>query len=218
MKKQTFLIVLTVLIFTVLIFSACGKTGNVGTVQPTDNNASNANQKPVTNSTPANIGAKDVTGNECRICDFDYASYKGDLKKEEIEGLLLALNDEYHALAVYDEVNKNFGDPRPFINIRQAEEKHAARLQELFKTYQIPIPENPWPGNVARFSSVAEACRAGVDAEIANRDLYQNLFKSTDREDILTVYRALKAASEDNHLPAFERCGAGGGGPKRGNK
>ena len=76
--------------------------------------------------------------NECKICDFDFASYKGDLKKEEIDGLLLALNDEYHALATYQQINKDFGDPRPFSNIVQAEAKHAERLKQIFETYKMP--------------------------------------------------------------------------------
>jgi hypothetical protein len=73
----------------------------------------------------------------------------------------------------------------------------------------VQIPDNKWFGNAPKFQSVAEACKAGVDAEIVNRDLYTKLFETTKREDILVVYRALQKASEENHLPAFERCGGG---------
>lgn len=149
--------------------------------------------------------------NECKICNFDYASYKGDLKKEEIEGLLLALNDEYLAWATYDQINKDFNNPRPFINIQQAEARHAERLKTVFKTYNLPVPENKWIGDVPKFETVTEACKAGVEAEIANRNLYKRLFETTTREDILIVYRALQRASEENHLPAFQRCGEGRG-------
>lgn len=181
------------------------------------------NQLPSTSAanspTPAAVAEvvkKEISTNECRICDFDYANYKGDLKKEEIEGLLLALNDEYHALAIYEKVNKDFESPRPFVNIERAEAQHAERLKQIFKTYNVPVPENIWLGNAPEFKSVAEACRAGVEGEIINRDLYKKLFETTKREDILTVYRALQSASEENHLPAFERCG-GGNGRGRGN-
>lgn len=155
--------------------------------------------------------------NECKICSFDLSSYKGDLKKHEIDGLLLALNDEYMATAIYQQVNRDFHDPRPFVNIVEAEKRHAERLKGLFAKYGIQIPENPWPGKVPTYKTVAEACKAGVNAEIANRDLYTRLFKGTERQDILDTYRALQRASEENHLPAFQRCGGGGGGRGPGN-
>jgi hypothetical protein len=71
---------------------------------------------------------------------------------------------------------------------------------------------------VPKFKTLIEACKAGVDAEVINRDLYKRLFESTQREDISTVYRALQRASEENHLPAFQRCAEGrgmGNGPRQ---
>ncbi len=149
---------------------------------------------------------------ECKVCDFDFASYTGELRKAEIEGLLLALNDEYRALATYRQINRDFNDPRPFVNIENAEARHIERLESIFAAYKLAVPNNEWLGSAPRFQSAADGCRAGVDAEIANRDLYSKLLKTTDREDILTIYRALQSASEDNHQPAFERCASGGRG------
>lgn len=191
-------------IFTIILamvfLSACGQ----GQMNQRQVNEPTANVSPTVQTEISKTAE-----NECKICDFDFASYKGDLKKEEIEGLLLALNDEYHALATYQQINKDFGDPRPFSSIVQAEAKHAERLKQIFENYKMSIPENKWIGNAPKFESVAEACKAGVDAEIFNRDLYKKLFETTKREDILIVYRALQRASEENHLPAFERCGGG---------
>lgn len=191
----------------ILILTACGQN-------PRMTSAQNEIKITLDQGNKTLIDSKDLKENECKICDFDFASYKGELKKEEVDGLLLALNDEYLALAIYERVNKDFNDPRPFINIRQAEARHAQRLKQLFEFYKIPVPENPWIGKAPKFQSVADACKAGVDAEIVNRQLYDKLFKSTAREDILIVYRALQRASEENHLPAFERCVGGG---RRGN-
>ncbi|HMS42872.1 MAG TPA: hypothetical protein PKE69_21765 [Pyrinomonadaceae bacterium] len=188
----------------ILTLTACGQNRNTAFTQ--NENIPIANESKKVMETP-----KDLKENECKICDFDFANYKGELKKEEIDGLLLALNDEYLATAIYEQVNKDFANPRPFINIVQAEMKHADTLKALFVNYKLNVPENPWLGNAPKYTSVAEACKAGVDAEIVNRDLYTKLFKSTTREDILTVYRALQRASEENHLPAFERCGGGKG-------
>jgi len=158
----------------------------------------------------------DPRENECRICDFDFESYKGELKQEEVEGLLLALNDEYLATATYRGVNEKFDDPRPFVNIVSAEERHASRLKELFETYNIPVPKNPWIGKAPTFESVKEACEAGIDAEVVNKQLYDKLSKSTERDDILFVYKNLQRASEENHKPAFESCASGGNGKGRG--
>ena len=143
---------------------------------------------------------------DCPICDVDLSDYDGPLTEAEIEGLLLALNDEYHAWAVYDRVQADLGQVRPFSNIQRAEAAHIQALQRLFDTYGVLFPDNPWPGNVPAFDSRAAACRVGVEAEILNVELYDQLFNSTDRQDILRVYTKLRSASLDKHLPAFERC------------
>lgn len=128
------------------------------------------------------------------------------LNDGEINGLHRALDDEYHAWAVYDQVIQDFGEVRPFINIRKAEQNHIDAVIRLFDFYGIEIPDNSWIDNVSRFSTLQEACAAAVEAELVNRDLYTDLFATTNRDNILRVYENLQRASEDNHLPAFERC------------
>ncbi len=146
---------------------------------------------------------------DCLICDTDLSGYTGELTPAEINGLLLALNDEYHAWATYDQVLKDFGDVTPFSNIIHAEAQHISMLETLFNTYGVPVPENSWIGNAPQFASTTEACEAGVQAEIENAVLYENIFATTQRDDILTVYQSLQSASWNNHLPAFQRCAAG---------
>ncbi len=197
----------TLILIVTMVFSF-----GCGTAQTPNLQSGNDAPPAIPAPTPTPEAAK-TNPNECRICDFDFAAYKGDLKKEEVNGLLLALNDEYLAWATYDRINKDFKNPRPFINIQQAEARHADRLKVLMRTYGVTVPENKWISETPRFETVGAACKAGADAEIANRDLYTRLFKSTTREDILMVYRELQRASEQNHLPAFQRCGSGGGGP-----
>ncbi len=177
-------------------------------------NTAVASNEPDTNvpvAIPANDSPSGVI-TECKICNFEFSAYRGELAKEEIQGLLLALNDEYLATATYEQVNRKFDDPRPFVNIVEAERRHAERLKALFLKYGIAIPDNPWPGNVQKFSSVTEACKASVEGEVLNRDLYTRLFKTTKRPDIVATFKDLQRASEENHLPAFERCSTGGGG------
>lgn len=197
-------LIILVTISAILTLAACAQTKS-------ENTAANEANKTTSTATPNTAAHNNLKENECKICKYDFTKYKGELKKEEVDGLLLALNDEFLAFATYDQINKDFNNPRPFINIQQAESRHSERLKMLFTTYKLEIPENPWLGKTPKFASVAEACKAGIDAEIANKQLYDKLFKSTAREDILSVYRNLQRASEENHLPAFQRCGNGGG-------
>ena len=128
------------------------------------------------------------------------------LSQAEINALLEALDDEYRAWSTYDQVLRDFGDVRPFINIREAEARHIEALKRLFLAYGLSQPKNTWPGKVARYDSLRQACEAGVAAEIENGDMYDRLLKSTDRSDILNVFRNLQQASQQRHLPAFKRC------------
>jgi hypothetical protein len=65
---------------------------------------------------------------------------------------------------------------------------------------------NEWPGDVPSFDTLADACEAGVQAEIDNAALYDELFTMVDNADIIRVFTALQEASQTKHLPAFERC------------
>lgn len=129
-----------------------------------------------------------------------------NLTEIEINALNAALDDEYKAWSVYDQVIADFGTVQPFSNIRAAEERHIAALHTLFTQYALPIPENSWPGKVERFASIHAACEAAVAGEIANSKIYDRLMKATDRPDILAVLQNLQEASQQRHLPAFQRC------------
>ncbi|MCL4772370.1 MAG: hypothetical protein KJZ98_00305 [Burkholderiaceae bacterium] len=143
------------------------------------------------------------------------------LSRIEVHALEEALGDEYQAWSTYDQVIADFGEVRPFVNIRDAEARHIAALVALFERHGLNTPANPWPGKVVRYASVREACTAGVAAEIANAALYDRLLAATQRPDILAVFRSLQEASQQRHLPAFRRCaersatGDGGGQRRR---
>ena len=130
----------------------------------------------------------------------------GELSASEIEALQMALDDEYKAWSVYEQVIADFGAVRPFTGIQRAEENHISALVNLFTRYGLEVPENEWLGNVPSFDTLAEACEAGVEAEMENRALYDELFEMVDNEDLIQVFTALQQASEMRHLPAFARC------------
>jgi len=133
------------------------------------------------------------------------------LDASEQQALADALDDEYKSHETYAQVIRDFGEVRPFINIVEAEARHIAALLALFDRYGTVPPENRWAGKAPRFKSVHEACMAGVQGEIENVALYDRLLASTRRADILDVFQSLRSASQDRHLPAFQRCAQRGG-------
>jgi uncharacterized protein len=146
------------------------------------------------------------------------------LEDSEIAVLLEALDDEYQAWATYDQVLTDFGQVRPFVNIREAEARHIQALLTLFERYGVEVPSNSWPGKVERYANLQTACEAGVAAEIANGEMYERLIAQALQADIVEVLRRLQEASQQRHLPAFQRCTQRGarddadGGPVRGGK
>jgi hypothetical protein len=151
---------------------------------------------------PAELGVADPV--EARTIADD--GYTGDLSESEVEALAMALDDEYKAWSVYAQVIADFGGVQPFTSIQRAEAKHIAALVTLFDRYGLAVPVNEWPGDVPSFDTLADACEAGVQAEIDNAALYDELFTMVDNADIIRVFTALQEASQTKHLPAFERC------------
>lgn len=117
-----------------------------------------------------------------------------------------ALDDEYKARATYRAVIDAFGPVRPFVNIVEAEERHARALIALLRRHGAAVPDDPWPARVPAPASIDAACRAGVEAEIENEAMYARLLAQIDAPDAARIMRRLQAASRDNHLPAFRRC------------
>lgn len=125
---------------------------------------------------------------------------------QTLQAMTEALDDEYKARATYAAIIDRFGPVRPFTNIIRAEERHASALERLFVKYNQPVPADRWAGQVQAPDSLEEACAAGVAAEIENRAMYDRLMLMTRRSDILQVFGNLRRASQDNHLPAFQRA------------
>jgi hypothetical protein len=128
------------------------------------------------------------------------------LSERELRALDEALDDEHKAWATYDQVIRDFGPVRPFINIRESESRHINALTSLYDRYGVETPANPWVGKVPRYDSLQSACEAAVEAEIENVELYARIMPASDRAEILAVFRNLRDASQQRHLAAFKRC------------
>lgn len=117
-----------------------------------------------------------------------------------------ALDDEYRARATYKKVIGKFGPVRPFVNIVEAEGRHIEALLRQFERLGETAPPDTWAGRVKAPSSIKEACADGVQAEVENGAMYDRLLEKAADPGVRQVMRRLKRASQDNHLPAFERC------------
>lgn len=118
------------------------------------------------------------------------------------------IQDEYRAEAIYRGVLLSFGaETRPFANVILAEQFHAAAVAGLFTARGLAAPESLWsPANVPRFTALRAACAAAVQAEVENIALYDSQLGASLPDDVLRVVQSNRAASLNNHLPAFQRC------------
>jgi rubrerythrin len=129
-----------------------------------------------------------------------------DVEDKTIEALREALDDEYKARATYQSVIDKFGPVRPFVNIIDAEERHASALLRLFARFGVEPPKDRWAGRVPAPANLADACRAGVEAEIENAAMYERLLAQVSDAGARNVLKRLQKASQQRHLPAFRRC------------
>jgi len=130
--------------------------------------------------------------------------------QEAVLEALVGPEGEYAAYATYAAILEEYGKVSPFANIIESEAKHIDALKQILDRYGVPYPtENPYLGNIKAPDSLGEAAQAGVDAEIANVALYEGqLAAVADYPDILEVFVNLQAASQEQHLSAFQRATA----------
>lgn len=133
----------------------------------------------------------------------------GALTAETVGLIERALADERRAEATYQAIG---GAVLPFAQIERAERRHAAALESLLVSHGATVPEVAAPPPLDDAPSLSEACAIGVEAEIANIALYDELLKAELPADVSCVFKHLQAASRDRHIPAFTRC-AGAGSP-----
>ena len=128
------------------------------------------------------------------------------LSTSEKDALSQAILEEYGALNLYQYVISQFGNVYPFSQIALAEQQHVNALTRQAVKYGVAVPANPGLSSTPSFANLSEACQAGVNTEIADAALYDQLKLVVTHTDILRVFDNLQSASLDNHLPAFQAC------------
>lgn len=128
------------------------------------------------------------------------------LSEAEAKGLQEAILEEYGAMNLYNAIAEQLGVQVPFSQIARSESQHVNVLIRLAERYGVEVPENPGLASAPQFASAVDACAAGVTAEIADADLYDQLLPDVTHPDLQRVYTNLKNASLQSHLPAFEAC------------
>ncbi|AHJ30126.1 DUF2202 domain-containing protein [Nodularia spumigena CS-584] len=134
----------------------------------------------------------------------DYLINQLDEKTQQ--AMIDAINDEYYARAFYTSVINKFGEVRPFSNIVHAEDRHVSLWNSLFTKYGIPIPADTFMGNIPAPDTLQAACQTGVESEIANVQMYNRFLEFVQETDLREAFFQLRHVSQNNHLPAFQRC------------
>lgn len=197
MKKSLIIITLVV-----IIMAASGCAQNQEQINKNDQQDSNQQQ-----GNQSKVTKQNCLQDDCLLFeDMDYPA--GELSEEIEKALKLAIEDEYKARTTYEKVIEKFGDIKPFIMIVRAEESHISSLKAVYDKYGVGIPENEWSNKISAPDTLQEACAIGVAAEIENARLYSEELLPTVKEypDIEGVFTNLMNASQQKHLPAFERC------------
>lgn len=139
------------------------------------------------------------------VCGFGDLPLLATARPDLQAALDEAYQDEYEARSRYEKVLMDFGNIKPFSQIVQAEGRHMNALEQLYAFYQLQVPVLE-PLESKGYASVGEACRASVEAERKNIQLFDRLLEGVTEENVRDVFIRLRDASAERHLPAFQRC------------
>lgn len=152
---------------------------------------------------------------DCKgLCSYPASGEPAGLPEAVVRALDAALEDERRAFETYRAILGRFEGAHPFVNIVEAEARHIRALLGVYARYGLqPPPYETLPDEAALTASLTELCEVGVQAEIENVELYDTrlLPAVADYPDISVVFTRLRDASEQRHLPAFQRCVDRGG-------
>jgi hypothetical protein len=118
-----------------------------------------------------------------------------------------ALQDEREGEALYADVIKAHGSVRPFSNVIEAERRHAAFLAETLDKRGVSVPAGKVGPKPPSFTSIAQACETALAFEKRNVALYDRILAAGPfPADVKQALEHNRMASQEHHIPAFERC------------
>lgn len=158
-------------------------------------------------------------GGVCVLSQSAPASPAGAIAPASAEALREAWLDERRAQAFYGAVMEKHGRVRPFTNILNAEKRHEQALAALMDRYGVSRPSGESVDVPAVPATIAECARLSAQVERDNVAMYDRLLRDVSEPDVRAVLGNLRAASLNNHLPAFERVSErAGAGLNRGDQ
>ena len=134
------------------------------------------------------------------------------------DALRATLMDERRVQEYYNGVLATHGQVRPFANIVHAEARHEAAIESLMTRHGVTVPAEA-PTNIPIVpATITECARLAATLERENIAMYDRFLAEVTEADIRLVFENLRAASLNNHLPAFERWSADAGSAPTGQR
>ncbi len=129
----------------------------------------------------------------------------GTIAPASADALRAAWLDERRAQAFYGAVIEKHGQVRPFTNILNAEKRHERAVAALMDRYGVSRPSEERLDVPIVPATIAECAKLSAQVERENVAMYDRLLRDVSEPDVRAVLGNLRAASLNNHLPAFER-------------
>ena len=143
----------------------------------------------------------------------------GELRSDEVSGLLDALRALRRAHATSRQVIVDHGQVHPFVNLVAAQQHQIDAVIRVLDRHDVTVPADTWPAPTDRSPTVLNACERGLATETGLSILFDRLLAESTRPELISLYRHLQDAARLRHLPALRRCltrlshPAGGRGP-----
>ena len=205
-RKNIYRLAATLLLVTIIgaIAVGCSTDENDSTnVRDRDRNSQSITD---TQEHTLDIQSDNLTSEDL-VLSLEGIGAKGALLDKELsiaDMLMYAAQDEYLAHGEYAAIIEEFGNVRPYTNIVVSEETHLDYLQETYEVNNMDFPKDEYSKTIVVPTSLLEAAKTGVQAEIDNIAMYELFLKQDLPDNIKEVFNALMTASE-NHLSAFQK-------------
>ena len=127
------------------------------------------------------------------------------VSSEVLAAMGLALRDELVQQWTYYFIITDVPAGYPFTIVRDAEETNVTAIENLYLKRSLAVPQ---PGLVIpAYHSMTTACNAAVASETNMVAMYDYVLGLALPDDAKHLFETLRAASRDQHLPAFRACG-----------